>query len=59
MMQSIFTRPLFINPQAYLVIPELVLINKCDEFVFDEVSSYTFQVITSGEISGKLISNGD
>lgn len=59
MMQSIFTRPLFINPQAYLVIPELVLIDKCDEFAFDEVSSYTFQVITSGEISGKLISNDD
>lgn len=54
MIQSIFTRPLFINPQAYLVIPELMLINKSIPYDFSS-DRYVFQVITSGKIECKLI----
>lgn len=58
MLQSIFTRPVFINPQAYLVIPELALLHKCVPYDFSS-NEYIFQVITTGQIEGKLIQAGD
>lgn len=58
MLQSIFTRPVFINPQAYLVIPELALLHKCVPYDFSS-NEYIFQIITTGQIEGKLIQAGD
>lgn len=58
MLQSIFTRPVFINPQAYLVIPELALLHKCVPYDFSS-NEYIFQVITTGQIKGKLIQAGN
>lgn len=56
-MKSIFTRPIFINPQAYLTIPELSLIHKCIPFDFTS-NEYLFQVITTGRIEGKILESG-
>lgn len=53
-MKSIFTRPLFINPQAYLTIPELSYIQMATPFDFTE-DSYSFVINTSGRIEGKLL----
>lgn len=53
-MKSIFTRPLFINPQAYLTIPELSYIQTATPFDFTE-DSYSFVINTSGRIEGKLL----
>lgn len=53
-MKSIFARPLFINPQAYLTIPELSYIQMATPFDFTE-DSYSFKVNTSGRIEGKLL----
>lgn len=53
-MKSIFTRPLFINPQAYLTIPELSYIQMATPFDFTE-DSYSFIINTSGRIEGKLL----
>lgn len=58
MIQSIFTRPLFINPQAYLVIPELMLIHRSIPYDFSS-NQYVFQVITSGQVEGKLLQAGN
>lgn len=58
MLQSIFTRPLFINPQAYLVIPELASIHNYTPYDFDS-TEYSFKVITSGKIEGKLLKAKD
>ena len=57
-MKSIFTRPVFINPQAYLVIPELMLINRSTPYDFSS-NQYVFQVITTGQIEGKLLQTGN
>lgn len=57
-MQSIFTKPLFINPQAYLTIPELALIHRSESFDFNS-NEYLFQVITTGKIEGKLLKAND
>lgn len=57
-MKSIFTRPVFINPQAYLVIPELMLINRSTPYDFSS-NQYVFQVITTGQIEGKLLQAGN
>ena len=56
-MKSIFTRPLFINPQAYLTIPELSYIQMATPFDFTE-DSYSFVINTSGRIEGKLLKVG-
>lgn len=56
-MKSIFTRPLFINPQAYLTIPELSCIRTATPFDFTE-DSYSFVINTSGRIEGKLLKAG-
>lgn len=56
-MKSIFTRPLFINPQAYLIIPELSYIQMATPFDFTE-DSYSFVINTSGRIEGKLLKAG-
>lgn len=56
-MKSIFTRPLFINPQAYLTIPELSYIQTATPFDFTE-DSYSFVINTSGRIEGKLLKAG-
>ena len=56
-MKSIFARPLFINPQAYLTIPELSYIQMATPFDFTE-DSYSFKVNTSGRIEGKLLKAG-
>lgn len=53
-MKSIFTRPLFINPQAYLTIPELSYIQMATPFDFTE-DSYSFVINTFGRIEGKLL----
>lgn len=53
-MKSIFTRPLFINPQAYLTIPELSYIQMATPFDFTK-DSYSFVINTSGRIEGKLL----
>lgn len=53
-MKSIFTRPLFVNPQAYLTIPELSYIQMAIPFDFTE-DSYSFIINTSGRIEGKLL----
>lgn len=58
MLQSIFTRPVFINPQAYLVIPELALLHRYVPYDFGS-NEYIFQVITTGQVEGKLIQAGD
>lgn len=58
MLQSIFTRPLFINPQGYLTIPELAYISKTIPFDFTK-NSYSFKVNTSGKIEGKLLKAKD
>lgn len=57
-MKSIFTRPLFINPQGYLTIPELSYIQMATPFDFTE-DSYSFKVNTSGRIEGKLLKTND
>lgn len=57
-MKSIFTRPVFINPQAYLVIPELALIHRSTPYDFSS-NKYVFQVITTGQIEGKLFQAGN
>lgn len=57
-MKSIFTRPVFINPQAYLVIPELALIHRSTPYDFSS-NQYVFQVITTGQIEGKLLQAGN
>ena len=57
-MKSIFTRPLFINPQAYLTIPELSYIQTATPFDLTE-DSYNFTVNTSGKIESKLLKAGD
>ena len=54
MEKSIFTKPLFINPQAYFVIPELSIINKCIPFEFGS-DTYTFKINTDGIIDSKII----
>lgn len=56
-MKSIFTRPLFINPQAYLTIPELPYIQMATPFDFTE-DSYSFKVNTTSRIEGKLLKAG-
>lgn len=57
-MESIFTRPVFINPQAYLVIPELQLLSHCVPYKFVS-NEYVFQVITDGAIECKLLQAND
>lgn len=54
MEKSIFTKPLFINPQAYFVIPELTTISKCVPYEFSS-DSYSFIVNTNGIIDSKII----
>lgn len=57
-MESIFTRPLFINPQAYLIIPELSYIQMATPFGYTE-NSYSFEINTSGKIEGRLLKSKD
>lgn len=57
-MKSIFTRPLFINPQAYLTIPELSCIQAATPFDLTE-DSYDFTINTSSKIESKLLKAGD
>ncbi len=57
MVQSIFTRPVFINPIGYAVIPELALISKAHEYDFVD-PDYIFQAITKGLIEIKFIESG-
>lgn len=58
MLQSIFTKPLFINPQAYLIIPELASLHNYTPYDFDS-TEYSFKVITSGRIEGELLKAND
>ena len=57
MIQSIFARPLFINPTAYAVIPELALLSKATMYDFSD-TSYVFQVITKGLVEIKMLEAG-
>ena len=54
MEKSIFTKPLFINPQAYFVIPELTTISKQLPYEFSS-DSYSFTINTNGIIDSKII----
>lgn len=58
MIQSIFTRPLFINPQAYSVIPELYNISKAAPLDFNERGSIDVYIVTSGKVEYKLLKAG-
>lgn len=57
-MKSIFTRPLFINPYGYMIIPELANIHMATPFDFTE-DSYSFKINTSDKIEGKLLKSKD
>ena len=54
MKESIFTKSLFINPQAYFVIPELTTISKQLPYEFSS-DSYSFTINTNGIIDSKII----
>lgn len=53
MKESIFTNPIFINPQAYIVIPELAII---DQYIPLSSNEYTFKTnIGNGKIDCKIL----
>lgn len=56
MKQSIFTNPIFINPQGYLIIPELSQLSNCIPLDL-ESNQYTFDIKTFDKISIELLNN--
>ena len=56
---TIFKRPLFINHQAYSIIPELYSIEYLKQLDFDKTTEYSFKTVTNGRIEGKLLKFGD
>ena len=57
MIKSIFTRPVFINPQAYLVIPQLANLSMLEPIDFTSTNTYSFESL--GKVESKIISAKD
>lgn len=57
MIKSIFARPVFINPQAYLVIPQLANLSMLEPIDFTSTNTYSFQSL--GKVESKIISAKD
>lgn len=53
-MKTIFLRPLFINPQAYLIIPDLASIHNSKMIDFNEDSTYSVSLLTSGRVESTI-----
>lgn len=58
-MKTIFKRPLFVNPQAYIVIPELYSIDKLQSFNFDENDTYTTKLVYNGRVESIIKKAGE
>lgn len=58
-MKSIFIKPLFINPQAYPIIPELYLISKASPFDFGDSTEYSTKLIYNGRLESKILKSGE
>lgn len=57
-MESIFVRPLFINPAGYDVIPELALIGRASSFDYLNGDEFRVKVNTNDKIEAKIIEAG-
>lgn len=57
-MESVFTRPLFINTAGYDVIPELSIIHLAKPFNFLCGDASTVKVLTNDKIEAKIIEAG-
>lgn len=57
MIKSIFARPVFINPQAYLVIPQLANLSMLEPIDFTSTNIYSFESL--GKVESKIISAKD
>ena len=57
MIKSIFARPVFINPQAYLVIPQLANLSMLEPIDFTSTNTYSFESL--GNVESKIISAKD
>lgn len=57
MIKSIFARPVFINPQAYLVIPQLANLSMLEPIDFTSTNTYSFESL--GKVESKIISTKD
>lgn len=58
-MESIFIRPLFINPAGYDVIPELALIGKAKSFNYLNGDEFKVKINTNDKIEAKILSAGN
>ena len=56
---TIFKRPLFVNYQAYSVIPELYSIEYLKQLDLDNTNEYTIKTVTNGRVGGKLLKAGN
>lgn len=57
-MKSIFARPLFVNPQAWSVIPALYLMHEAVPYDISE-GAYSTKLCANGIVEGKLIEEDD
>ena len=57
MIKSIFARPVFINPQAYLIIPQLANLSMLEPIDFTSTNTYSFESL--GKVESKIISAKD
>lgn len=57
MIKSIFARPVFINPQAYLVIPQLANLSMLEPIDFTSTNTYSFESLS--KVESKIISTKD
>lgn len=58
-MESIFVRPLFINPAGYDVIPELALIGKAKSFDYLNGDEFKVKTNTNDKIEAKILRAGN
>ena len=58
-MESIFIRPLFINPAGYDVIPELALIGRAKSFNYLNGDEFKVKINTNDKIEAKILRAGD
>lgn len=56
---TIFKRPLFVNYQAYTVIPELYYIDKLNQLDLSTVDNYSIKTITTGVIKAYMKKAGN
>lgn len=56
---TIFKRPLFVNYQAYSVIPELYYIDKLKQLDLSTVDNYSIKIITTGAINAYMKKAGN